>query len=614
MPISQAQQALQDSKFKYAAKNANTDDARYQAAVEKARQDFSGQDVDRRTFKNAIDTNFKNYGGTKTGREMRGENAWTDFVQGVNDLTHGVNTGIGNLVDAGWDTVVGGIGDMISPEFGNDIRNFGTGEDLAIVPDILSDVLLTMSTVGIPLVVAKEGFRNADNFNSAISGKDPITLEELTPEQRALRGLMGVGTTSLAALPGISKLKGAWNAADKKLIEGASKAAGERKIATEKAVQDAEEKSLYQLAKPGKPLSEEGKKALDKAKEGAFDDTAEITAAKAARDAAVEEAKKWESRLNQSQFERALGILGSDVRGFGEGFTEIPEVFGKSLQDVKDSKTIASVMRKANRAVKKSKTNEKGERELSYEKAFKDIANESEDIPAAVKNLGYENIDSLYSRVPRALNGEEIGKFVPRKIQLARRGTPGIKHAISQIGKNFGSKSITEASNSAFHRKGVLDAMGKLEESAKHLDELGDKATALDRAKHSLLEYNAKQSRNPFSAKNYAIQRALGMGAAVPIQVLGEQAQGGGSFGDAASRLFKNRRPASWLSAMFPVASGRTLSYGSLPMRGNLYSNLPYAAIRSAAEGHQAQELSNAIENPRTMEQAIENINKKGKK
>ena len=606
MPISQAQQALQDSKFKYAAKNANTDDARYQAAVEKARQDFSGQDVDRRTFKNAIDTNFKNYGGTKTGREMRGENAWTDFVQGVNDLTHGVNTGIGNLVDAGWDTVVGGIGDMISPEFGNDIRNFGTGEDLAIVPDILSDVLLTMSTVGIPLVVAKEGFRNADNFNSAISGKDPITLEELTPEQRALRGLMGVGTTSLAALPGISKLKGAWNAADKKIVENAAKAA-------EGSVDEAKKKAIYGLSDPGKKLSDEAKKQLDKAVAGEIDEAAEAAGIKEFT-SAKKEAEKWNERLGKSQFERALDILGADVRGFGEGFTEIPEVFGKSLQDVKDSKAIASVMRKANKAVKKSKTNEKGEHELSYEKAFKDIANESEDIPAAIKNRGYENIDSLYSRVPRALNGEEIGKFVPRKVQLARRGTPGIKHAISQIGKNFGSKSITEASNSAFHRKGVLDAMGKLEESAKHLDELGDKATALDKAKHSLLEYNAKQSRNPFSAKNFAIQRALGMGAAVPIQVLGEQAQGGGSFGDAASRLFKNRRPASWLSAMFPVASGRTLSYGSLPMRGNLYSNLPYAAIRSAAEGHQAQELSNAIENPRTMEQAIENINKKGKR
>lgn len=605
MPISQAQQALQDSKFKYAAKNANTDDARYQAAVEKARQDFSGQDVDRRTFKNAIDTNFKNYGGTKTGREMRGENAWTDFVQGVNDLTHGVNTGIGNLVDAGWDTVVGGIGDMISPEFGNDIRNFGTGEDLAIVPDILSDVLLTMSTVGIPLVVAKEGFRNADNFNSAISGKDPITLEELTPEQRALRGLMGVGTTSLAALPGISKLKGAWNAADKKIVENAAKAA-------EGSVDEAKKKAIYGLSDPGKKLSDEAKKQLDKAVAGKIDEAAEAAGVKEFT-SAKKEAEKWNERLGKSQFERALDILGADVRGVGEGLTEVPEVFKKSLQEVKDSKTAASAMRKANKAVKKSKAN-KEEPELSYEKAFKDIADKSEDMPAAVKNLGYDNIDALYSSLPRALNGEEIGKFVPRKVQLARRGTPGIKHAISQIGKNFGSKSITEASNSAFHRKGVLDAMGKLEESAKHLDELGDKATALDKAKHSLLEYNAKQSRNPFSAKNYAIQRALGMGAAVPIQVLGEQAQGGGSFGDAASRLFKNRRPASWLSAMFPVASGRTISYGSLPMRGNLYSNLPYAAIRSAAEGHQAQELSNAIENPRTMEQAIENINKKGKK
>ena len=198
-PTASAQQQTSNSKkddsaykasFDAAVKNAKTDEAKYQAAVEKAREEIGDKDVSRDEFKRIIDKYFKELGASKTGREMRGENGWTDFVGGVNNVINGVNTTVGNAVDFAWDNTVGNVGGLISKDLGNDIKNMATGKDLALVPDIASDVALTVAGLT-PVVVAKEAFRNADNFKEAATGKDSVTLEDLGDEQRFAKAGLG---------------------------------------------------------------------------------------------------------------------------------------------------------------------------------------------------------------------------------------------------------------------------------------------------------------------------------------------------------------------------------------------------------------------------------------
>ena len=207
------------ASFDAAVKNAKTDEAKYQAAVEKAREEIGDKDVSRDEFKRIIDKYFKDLGASKTGREMRGENGWTDFVGGVNNVINGVNTTVGNAVDFAWDNVVGNAGGLISKDLGDDIKNMATGKDLALVPDIASDVALTVAGLT-PVVVAKEAFRNADNFKEAATGKDSVTLEDLGDEQRFAKAGMGALALALSALPGVGKAKNILKASDKETAEG----------------------------------------------------------------------------------------------------------------------------------------------------------------------------------------------------------------------------------------------------------------------------------------------------------------------------------------------------------------------------------------------------------
>ena len=227
-PTASAQQQTSNSKkddsaykasFDAAVKNAKTDEAKYQAAVEKAREEIGDKDVSRDEFKRIIDKYFKELGASKTGREMRGENGWTDFVGGVNNVINGVNTTVGNAVDFAWDNTVGNVGGLISKDLGNDIKNMATGKDLALVPDIASDVALTVAGLT-PVVVAKEAFRNADNFKEAATGKDSVTLEDLGDEQRFAKAGMGALSLALSALPGVGKAKNILKASDKETAEG----------------------------------------------------------------------------------------------------------------------------------------------------------------------------------------------------------------------------------------------------------------------------------------------------------------------------------------------------------------------------------------------------------
>lgn len=240
------------ASFDAAVKNAKTDEAKYQAAVEKAREEIGNKDVSRDEFKRIIDKYFEKSGASKTGREMRGENGWTDFVGGVNNVINGVNTTVGNAVDFAWDNVVGNAGGLISKDLGDDIKNMATGKDLALVPDIASDVALTVAGLT-PVVVAKEAFRNADNFKEAATGKDSVTLEDLGDEQRFAKAGMGALALALSALPGVGKAKNILKASDKETAEGLLTKQTSKVASGRKTLGEVQKTNAEQLAKEKTP-------------------------------------------------------------------------------------------------------------------------------------------------------------------------------------------------------------------------------------------------------------------------------------------------------------------------------------------------------------------------
>lgn len=185
-----------------------SDDMKYAIATTTA-QDRLGdlEGVDKQRLKDEIDNIYENeLGASNTGREVRGENRFTDIVGGLKDFTDNLNKNIGYGMDWLWDTGVGFIGDQFG--VGDQARNMFTGEDLAIVPDILEDIAATAllpGPLGIAAVAAKNAVQQSDNIASAISGKDIITQDDLDGTQQLGKGLEALGAIGLSSLGGIGK-------------------------------------------------------------------------------------------------------------------------------------------------------------------------------------------------------------------------------------------------------------------------------------------------------------------------------------------------------------------------------------------------------------------------
>lgn len=333
-----------ESKINFAGSDVSGDDAKYQAAVEKARYDLQGLDnVSDDDFKKAIDSNFEAFGGSKTGREMRGENAWTDFIGGANNLINGFNEGIGNGLDYAWDNFVGQIADAIDPNTGELVRNMMTGKDLAFIPDVLTDVGFAMIPgVGIPLVVAKEALRNADNIGSLMKGKDSTTLENLTGEQALGRAAQTAVNLGLAALPGKGGLK--------MLSKDFGKKTTQKALVSAKKAKD-EAKSAFDEALGNAQAAEA---------QGALSDA--ITAAKAKAQAELDEAtKKYVDALDASslgsRFVGANKKMGEDLKKFGQALLPSNLASTISAQHEKNvaGSQLAKLAREANKEIKQVK-------------------------------------------------------------------------------------------------------------------------------------------------------------------------------------------------------------------------------------------------------------------
>ena len=249
--------------------NLKTDEQKYAAANELAKQDLSGQSgITRGQYKEAIDKRLGELGSSKSGREIRGDNYWTDFVTGVNDAIDTVNTGIGNAVDWTFDNTVGNLAGLVNDDAGEAVKNFANGSDLAFIPDMASDVLLaTVGGVpGLLAVLGKEAFRSSDTLGKAITGKDAITQENLDAGERWANAGLGTLGLALAAIPGAGKAKNiAAMASDKGAKKTAETAAKGFADANEKFLDDSTKSALEKL---GITIDENGKidaKAMDEA-------------------------------------------------------------------------------------------------------------------------------------------------------------------------------------------------------------------------------------------------------------------------------------------------------------------------------------------------------------
>lgn len=202
---SYAEQWADSSNGKFSA-----NDAKYYLATKTAQERFKDVDgVDDKRMKQEIDDIYENeLGATNTGRDQRGENSVTDFFNTAKGVIDFINNGIGSGLDWMFDNTVGNLAGLADEEWGNNLKNAFSGEDLSIVPDIAEDVLLSLIPyAGIPLVVAKNGIQQADNLTEAFSGKDNITQENLDGWQQAGKmgeALLGIG---LSAIPAVGAAK-----------------------------------------------------------------------------------------------------------------------------------------------------------------------------------------------------------------------------------------------------------------------------------------------------------------------------------------------------------------------------------------------------------------------
>lgn len=206
--------------------------AKYYAAVDLARQKFSGDEkANEKMFRQEIDRIYKDklQGTLNPDTDIRGNNAFSLAIRGLNEGYDDLLTAAGGLVDNSWDTVAGGIADATGQhKAAEKLRTLMDDRDVGTAIDIGADIGLSVLPFGMPAVVAKNLIQQSDNFDEALKGRDNVTLEKLTDTQRGARLGEGLLTTALAAVPGAGRagklIKGTSNDAAKEVVKNADEA------------------------------------------------------------------------------------------------------------------------------------------------------------------------------------------------------------------------------------------------------------------------------------------------------------------------------------------------------------------------------------------------------
>lgn len=605
------------------AQQADTDEAKYAAAVEQARNSFGGENASRGAFKDAIDRYFAENGGSKTGREMRGENAWTDLIQGINDVNRGINTGIGTGMDFVFDNTVGNLAGLFGgEEAGKDVKNWFSGEDLALIPDIASDVLLTASGWGIPLVVTKEAARNADDFYGAFTGRDAVTREILTPEQRAARGTLATLGTGLSILPGIGKARSiAKMASGKEAKSGLETAMNRLSKAQEnflgmdvpeEVLQNADELAKKTMkTKTGKLVGNPGTTKADYATAqqetvGKLNEALKKTAEYQEIEQAAQAVQKAQNFADMSTAGRVGQLFKDDMTGFAQALRDIPQTVKSSREAIAGEKELKKLFRSANKLNKPTKGEKKvedlaGTRQAALELAAEEAGVSLDDV---LKKAGIEDISNLVSDASPMVRAFG-GRF---KTGLPVSG-PQVWRTVGDVFGDIGARSNASLLKAQGYDQGLrgLEAWMK---NAKYT-ELENTPGIKAKAQKALLG-TPEQRLNPTGARQNFAATLGGQAASMPLIPLAFQAEYGGDYIDNLNRVAEDIRKngaGRYIAATFPVGAGRMYATNAIPsatMRFGSY--YPFGALRAKDTVNQFQDLADQDMTPHTLEQAYRNI------
>lgn len=233
---------------------------KYQAAVQMAKSSLGNRASDQ-DLRKEVDSIYKDqFGGTEDElKGLRGENGFLgtigSAIRGTKDAIDNVSLAGGNALDAIWDTGAGLLGN-------DDAKDWFTGQDLAVIPDLAMDMGLTMAgPLGWAAMLGKNAIQQSDNLYEGWTGRDDITGEKLTDDQANARFLEGLVGTGLAAIPG-GKYIGKGAKAVGEAAEATGKAAT-KGAAKEAAGESADEASKAASKKLGGKIKETAKSISD---------------------------------------------------------------------------------------------------------------------------------------------------------------------------------------------------------------------------------------------------------------------------------------------------------------------------------------------------------------
>ena len=261
------------SGYANAAKNQNLSSGqKYQLAVRMAEDKFKDDpDVNKSIFRKSVDDIYDSLRdeGEKSAGEVRGELPGQAFLRSIGEGINTVNNGIGWFLDAAFDNTIGNVANLFGINDG--LKNLTSGEDLAVIPDMLEDIALSAFVPGgIGLAAAKNALQRTDEIAEAISGRDSVTQEKIGDDRRLGKGLEAALGIGLSAVPGvgneaakaISKLGGAGS----NVLKETGEKLGEE-FATKKLDKVVAHNSQIPIRRLMRPIEENGKKVLPLYKE-----------------------------------------------------------------------------------------------------------------------------------------------------------------------------------------------------------------------------------------------------------------------------------------------------------------------------------------------------------
>lgn len=221
--------------------SSGSDQAKYAYAVSLASDDMGDDlDTDSLEFLDTVDSYYAQMDPTMSASELRGENPFGTAVRNVRMGIDGANDLLGDLLKGTWDFGAGALGGLVgsgaellgvedaAEDWSQAARDFLSDDAADTITSIGTDIAVAaIPGVGLPLSVAKGLVENSDDIYEAVTGRDDITLQQLSDNQRLGRGLSGTLGAVLSALPAVGKARNVVKAGSKiNDIKNVSDAAG----------------------------------------------------------------------------------------------------------------------------------------------------------------------------------------------------------------------------------------------------------------------------------------------------------------------------------------------------------------------------------------------------